>query len=54
MLNEPYQAVLDFASEGVRIKITAEAEEDTDESRAEADRRAKVIADHFRIIIGTT
>lgn len=51
VLKEPYKARLESKAAGVSVVITAEAEEDTDEGRAEADRRAKVVADHFHIII---
>lgn len=53
ILNEPYKAVLESKKAGVKIVISAEAEEDTEEGRAEAERRAKLIADHFKIIIGS-
>jgi len=54
VLKEPYKAEIRSKAAGVSIVITAEAEENTDEGRAEADRRAKVVADHFQIVINGT
>lgn len=54
VFNEPYKAVVEDHRNGVKIVVTAQAEDDTDAGRAEADRRAKLIVDHFKIIVGRT
>lgn len=52
VFNEPYKAVVEDHRNGVKIVVTAQAEDDTDAGRVEADRRAKLIVDHFKFIVG--
>lgn len=53
MVNEPYQEKIEFTKGGVRIVVYADAENDTDEARAEAEKRAKAIVEHFQFLMGT-
>lgn len=52
--DDPYKAEIDWKEEGVKIVVTAEALGFSEADRAEANRRAKTIIDHFKLIIPRT
>ena len=56
--DDPYKAVIEWAQEGVKITVEAQypglSDLTTDEIKAECDRRAKLIVDHFKLIINST
>jgi hypothetical protein len=52
LLNERYKAVVESDRLGVKIIITVQADGMTPEDEKEAIRKAKVIADHFEMVVG--
>lgn len=52
---KPYKRTLTWVEEGVRITVEAESSGlpglSTAQTKLEADRRAKMIIDHFKILI---
>lgn len=51
---EPYKAEIEWEQEGVQITISVNSKDDSEEGLQEAKRRAQLIVDHFKFIIGKT
>lgn len=49
-----YKVEIDWEEEGVKIIVSTTSKDDSEEGLQEAKRRAQLIVDHFKFLIGKT